>query len=108
MPSAPNTQSAVYILANQRNGALYVGITDNLQKKIWQHKNELVPGFSQRYRTFNLVHYELVSDNEAAIGRQKELKEQKHASKIKLIEENNPEWQDLYASLFLPVKGQQV
>jgi len=108
MSSAQNTQSAVYILANQRQGALYVGVTDNLAKKIWQHKNELVPGFSLRFRTFSLVHYEFVNDNETAVGRQKELRAQKHASKIKLIEERNPEWQDLYANLFSPVKGQQV
>lgn len=89
-------QTAVYILASKRNGTLYTGVTSDLVKRIWEHKNDLVDGFTKQYRVHNLVWYELHADMISAIEREKNIKEWKRAWKIKLIEDNNPDWKDLY------------
>jgi len=91
-------QPAVYILTNERNGTLYIGVTSDLVKRIWEHKNNLVEGFTKRYSVHHLVWYELHENMNSAIEREKNLKEWKRAWKIKLIEEDNPKWSDLYKS----------
>ncbi len=89
----------VYILASQRNGTLYIGITSNLIKRIWQHKNNQVEGFTQRYSVHSLVWYEIHEDITTAISREKQLKNWKRKWKIDLIEKSNPRWEDLYESI---------
>jgi putative endonuclease len=91
-----NKQPAVYIPASKRNGTLYIGVTSNLVKRIWEHKNNLVEGFTKRYGVHQLVWYELHDTMESAIEREKRLKEWKRAWKLELIEKTNPEWHDLY------------
>jgi putative endonuclease len=92
-------QPAVYILASERNGTLYIGVTSDLVKRIWEHKNNLVKGFTKRYNVHNLVWYELHNNMNAAIEREKNVKEWKRAWKIRLLEENNPDWNDLYNTI---------
>lgn len=89
-------QPTVYILASQRNGTLYVGVTSNLIARIWQHKNHLVDGFAARYDTHILVWYEQHDTMLSAIQREKALKRWNRAWKLRLIEEHNPQWTDLY------------
>ena len=89
----------VYLLANKRNGTLYVGVTSDLVQRVWQHKNDLVEGFSKRYGVHMLVWYEECGTMEAAISREKANKEWKRAWKIRLIEDRNPEWKDMYNEL---------
>ncbi|MEW6067277.1 MAG: GIY-YIG nuclease family protein [Nitrospirota bacterium] len=86
----------VYILYNKRNGTLYTGITSDLIKRIYEHKNNLVEGFTQKYNIHRLVWYEIHGTAEAAICREKQIKAWKRQWKLRLIEENNPEWNDLY------------
>ena len=90
---------AVYMLASKRNGTLYIGVTSNLAKRIWAHKNNLVEGFTKRYKIHRLVWYEVHENMDSAITREKRLKEWKRCWKIKLIESSNPEWLDLYESI---------
>jgi putative endonuclease len=89
----------VYILASRRNGTLYVGVTSDVIKRVWEHKNDVVEGFTRKYGVHTLVWYELHESMEAAITREKRIKEWKRQWKIDLIETSNPEWRDLYASL---------
>lgn len=89
-------QPAVYILASQRNGTLYIGVTSDLIKRIWQHKNNIVEGFSQKYHVHLLVYYELLESMDAAILREGQLKKWNRAWKLRLIEASNPLWRDLY------------
>jgi putative endonuclease len=89
-------QPAVYILASKRNGTLYVGVTGNLVQRIWQHRNDVMDGFSKEYCVHLLVYFELHSDIEAAITREKRIKKWNRAWKLKLIEKSNPEWGDLW------------
>ena len=89
-------QPAIYILASKRNGTLYIGVTSNLVARIWQHRNDMVEGFSQTYATHRLVYYEMHSTMEFAIAREKRLKEWRRAWKIRLIESVNPMWRDLW------------
>ena len=93
------TQPAVYILASHRNGTLYIGVTGDLQKRIWQHRNGVVEGFTKRYGVYRLVYYELHKDMVSAITREKQLKKWNRAWKVELIETENPEWTDLYTSI---------
>jgi putative endonuclease len=95
----PEWQPCVYLLASGRNGTLYVGVTSNLAQRVWQHKSDLVEGFTQRYGVHMLVWYEAHGTMEGAIAREKAIKEWKRAWKIALIEESNPEWRDLYGEL---------
>jgi len=89
----------VYILANKKNGTLYIGVTSNLVKRVYEHKNDLTHGFTKKYKVHNLVYYETTEDVESAIGREKQLKKWKRAWKIELIEKQNPGWRDLYSNL---------
>ena len=89
----------VYILASKRNGTLYIGVTSNLIKRIYEHKNNLIEGFTKKYNIHNLVYYEITEDVNSAIAREKQLKRWKRNWKIELIEKNNPEWKDLYFEL---------
>ncbi|NNE38159.1 MAG: GIY-YIG nuclease family protein [Gammaproteobacteria bacterium] len=86
----------VYILTNKRNGTLYVGVTSDLSKRIWQHKNKVVEGFSKEYDLDKLVWYEMHETMESAIQREKAIKFWKRKWKLNLIEGFNPEWTDLY------------
>jgi len=89
----------VYILASQRNGTLYIGVTSDLIKRVWEHKNDLVEGFTKKYAVHRLVYYEMLENMESAIQREKQLKKWNRDRKIDLIEKDNPEWTDLYESL---------
>ena len=89
-------QPAVYILANKRNGTLYIGVTSDLPKRAWEHKNDLVEGFSSKYKIHRLVYYEIYGDMMSAITREKQIKKWNRAWKLELIEEENPEWNDLW------------
>ena len=89
----------VYILASKRNGTLYIGVTSDLVRRVWEHRNDLVAGFSQRYRTHLLVWFERHETMESAIVRERRLKEWKRAWKLELIEEENPVWRDLYREI---------
>ena len=90
-----NKNPCVYILASRRNGTLYTGVTSSLQKRVWEHKNNIVEGFTKRYGVHILVWYELHSNMESAIAREKAIKEWKRCWKLELIEEINPDWRDL-------------
>ena len=89
-------QPAVYILTSARNGTLYIGVTSNLIKRIWEHKNNLVDGFTKRHGVHHLVWFELHENMDSAIEREKNLKEWKRLWKLNLVERNNPDWRDLY------------
>jgi len=86
----------VYILTNKYNKVLYVGITNDLIRRIYEHKNNLVEGFTSKYNVHKLVYYDLTSDVMSAITREKQIKGWTRDKKIKLIESMNPEWKDLY------------
>ncbi len=90
----------VYILASRKNGTLYIGVTDNLVKRVHEHKNKLIDGFTKKYCVHNLVYFEQINDIKSTIQREKQLKKWKRQWKINLIEKNNPEWKDLYNNLF--------
>ena len=92
-------QPCVYILASRRNGTLYTGVTSNLIQRIWQHKNDLVEGFTKKYGVHTLVWFEPHETMDAAIGREKAIKEWQRAWKLKLIEASNPQWRDLYEEI---------
>ncbi|MDQ1315725.1 MAG: putative endonuclease [Pseudomonadota bacterium] len=89
-------QPAVYLLASERNGTLYTGVTSDLVKRIWQHKNNVVSGFTQKYSVHMLVYYELADEMAAAIAREKQIKGGSRAKKLAMIESMNPGWRDLY------------
>jgi putative endonuclease len=91
-----NKQPAVYVLASKRNGTLYIGVTSDLVKRIWQHKNNMIEGFTKRYGVHQLVWYELHENMQSAIEQEKRMKEWKRKWKMELIESMNPNWQDLY------------
>ncbi len=83
-------------MASRRNGTLYVGVTSNLVQRVWQHKQNLVPGFTSRYGVHTLVWYERHETMASAIARERALKEWKRAWKLELIEQDNSQWRDLY------------
>ncbi|GAC1621846.1 MAG: GIY-YIG nuclease family protein [Nevskia sp.] len=89
----------VYMLASGRNGTLYVGMTSDLIQRVWQHRNDLVRGFTKRYRVHDLVWFETHRDAYAAVTRERQLKEWRRAWKIALIEQTNPNWRDLYGEI---------
>jgi len=95
----PSRNPCVYILASKRNGTLYTGVTSDLVRRVWEHRNDLVAGFSQRYRTHLLVWFERHETMESAIARERRLKEWKRAWKLELIEAENPAWRDLYQEI---------
>ncbi|MGX1309077.1 putative endonuclease [Amorphus suaedae] len=90
----------VYLLASRRNGTLYLGMTDDLARRISEHREKLKPGFSQRYGVSHLVWYESHDSREAAFVRERQMKAWKREWKIRLVEEQNPDWIDLYETLF--------
>ena len=89
----------VYMLASKRNGTLYIGVTSNLPQRVWQHKNDLIEGFTRRYGVHTLVWYEVHETMETAIAREKTINEWKRQWKIDLIKAMNPEWRDLYEDI---------
>ncbi len=91
----------VYIMASERNGTLYIGVTSNLAKRIYEHKNNLADGFSKKYKVHKLVYYEPGGGAVGAITREKQLKKWNRDWKIRLIEETNPQWKDLYEEILL-------
>ena len=95
-------QPCVYLLASQRNGTLYIGVTSDLIDRVYQHRNELAEGFTKRYKIHDLVWYEPHQTMESAIQREKQLKKWDRKAKIGLIEQNNPQWQDLWPELSIP------
>ena len=92
-------QPCVYMLASKRNGTLYTGVSSNLLKRIWEHKNNLVEGFTNKYGVHTLVWYELHNTMDSAIQREKAIKNWKRAWKVKVIEKMNSHWHDLYSDL---------
>ena len=92
-------QPCVYLLASQRKGTLYVGVTSDLIRRVWEHKQDLVPGFTARYGVHSLVWYEIHDSMAAAIEREKQVKGWRREWKIALIEEANPTWRDLYPEI---------
>ena len=89
----------VYILASTRNGTLYVGVTSNLVKRVFEHKNNLVEAFTKKYSVHQLVYFEQTDDINSAIAREKQIKKWRREWKIELIEEKNREWKDLFLDL---------
>lgn len=89
-------QYFVYILAKERNGTFYVGITSDLRRRVYEHKNNLADGFTKKYSIHNLVYFEIHDDPENAIRREKRLKKWNRTWKMRIIEEMNPDWNDLY------------
>jgi len=89
----------VYMLASKRYGTLYTGVTNDLPKRVYEHKNDLLKGFTSRYRVHDLVWFEPHSDGRRAILREKQLKGWNRAWKIRLIEKGNPNWEDLYSRI---------
>jgi putative endonuclease len=89
----------VYLLASGRHGTLYLGVTNDLIRRVYQHKNKLLGGFTARYGIARLVWFEAYDDPVSAITREKEIKKWRRDWKIRLIEESNPEWRDLYSDL---------
>jgi len=92
-------QPAVYILASKRNGTLYIGVTRNLQQRVWERKNDLVEGFTKKYGVHRLVYYELHEDMMAVIRREKQMKKWNRTWKLELVETQNPEWEDLWEGI---------
>ena len=89
----------VYILASRRNGTLYTGVTSDLAQRVWQHKNDLADGFTRQYGVHRLVWYEPHPTMESAIQREKQLKDWRRSWKVRLIEETNYDWVDLYMQI---------
>ena len=96
MPKHP----CVYILASRRNGTLYTGVTANIQRRAWQHREGLVKGFTKKYNVKRLVFFEFFANMPSAINREKQIKTWSRKRKLALIESVNPNWKDLYFSLF--------
>jgi putative endonuclease len=92
-------QPCVYILASKHNGTIYIGVTSNLVKRVYEHKADLVDGFTKRYGVHQLVWFERHETMESAIAREKQLKKWNRAWKLKLIEETNREWRDIYEEI---------
>ena len=92
-------QPAVYILASQPNGTLSVGVTSGLARRVWEHKNDLVDGFTKKYGVHRLVYFEPHVSMVEAIQREKQIKKWRRAWKIELVEKENPEWRDLWPSI---------
>jgi putative endonuclease len=89
-------ESYVYILASKRNGTLYIGVTTNLEKRIEEHRLKTRKSFTQKYNVYMLVHYEIYFDIQTAIEREKRIKKWNRLWKLRLIEERNPDWNDLF------------
>ena len=92
-------QGYVYIMFNKRNGTLYVGVTSDLVKRVYQHKNKIIDGFTKKYGVDKLAYYEVHNDMAAAIKREKQIKDVSRKTKLGLIEDMNPQWNDLNDSI---------
>ena len=92
-------QCYVYILTNKTNSVLYVGVTNELKRRVYEHKNKLIEGFTKRYNVDRLVYYEAGGDVEGAIWREKQLNAGRRLKKIQLIENMNPDWRDLFEDI---------
>ena len=92
-------QYYIYILASKKNGALYVGVTSDLIRRVFEHKSDFVEGFTKKHQVHNLMYYEVTESVESAIAREKQLKKWHRDWKIRLIEKENPEWNDLYPEI---------
>jgi putative endonuclease len=92
-------QYFVYIMASRQNGTLYVGVTNNLLRRVYEHREGILDGFSKKYDIKRLVYYEIHQDIKEAIAREKRIKSWKRDWKLRLIEEANPEWKDLYEEM---------
>ncbi len=92
-------QPCVYIMTNRRHGTLYIGVTSNLIQRVWQHKSDLVAGFTKRYSLHRLVWFEVHETMGSAISREKQLKAGNRQRKLRLVESLNPEWRDLYGEI---------
>ncbi len=90
---------AVYIVSNRKNGILYVGVTSDLMRRIYEHKNHLIDGFTKKYDCINLMYYEIHDNMESAITREKQIKAGSRLNKIQLIEKDNVDWLDLYQNI---------
>ena len=86
----------VYIMASKKDGVIYIGVTGNLKKRVYQHRNGLVQGFTQRYQVKRLVYFELGKDIDACLKREKQMKAWRREWKVELFERKNPEWNDLW------------
>ncbi|MEQ1788979.1 MAG: GIY-YIG nuclease family protein [Rickettsiales bacterium] len=93
------SRAYVYILASKRNGTLYIGVTNDIARRVWEHKQGLAEGFTRKYKVHILVYIECFERIDEAIYREKQLKEWKRKSKLELIEKQNPNWNDLYETL---------
>lgn len=89
----------VYLLASKKHGTLYIGVTNDLVRRVYEHRNDLVEGFTRRYGVHHLVWFDSTASIEAAIHREKQLKDWKRSWKVALIEKSNPGWRDLYEDL---------
>ena len=94
-----NKRGFVYIMTNKNNNVLYTVVTSNLKRRVWEHKNKIVKGFTSKYNVNKLVYYEYIKSIKSAIEREKQIKAGSRKKKIKLIEQFNPEWRDLYNEL---------
>ena len=92
-------KSFIYIMANKRNGTIYIGVTSDLLARVWQHKNNMVEGFTSRYNTHTLVYFEQPENMQSAIEREKQIKKWNRKWKLRLIEKLNPGWKDLYEGI---------
>ena len=92
-------QPAVYILTSRRHGTIYIGVTSDLVKRVWEHKNNVVEGFTKKYGVHELVYFEMHADMAQAIQREKRIKKWNRAWKIELIEKENPDWHDLWPQI---------
>ena len=93
------TRTWVYVLASQPRGTLYVGVTSDLVRRVWEHREGVVPGFTARYHVHHLVHFQAFDDPALAIAQEKRLKRWRRHWKIALIEETNPRWEDLWPAI---------
>jgi putative endonuclease len=98
-------QPAVYILASRTNGTLYIGVTSQLLQRVYQHRTDMLKGFTSRYQVHRLVWFEAHETMESAILREKQLKKWNRAWKLDLIHQNNPDWEDLYPRLVSDYQG---
>lgn len=89
----------VYIMASRRNGTLYIGVTNDIARRVWEHREGHIPGFTRKYDVKILVYYDMFEDVSAAIYRETRLKKWKRRWKLELIQKTNPEWRDLYESI---------
>jgi len=96
---AHTRQPCIYILSNKRNGTLYIGVTSDMVKRAWEHRTSAVEGFTKKHGVHMLVYYEVCENMLSAISREKQLKKWNRAWKLRLIEERNPTWRDLWQDI---------